>query len=120
VVIWIMCKPEAADNAKNAWEQFATISNEMNKFIDKNDTDVFLDLVRQRAFFEEQIKTNSEQSFIKSPQGQILLKEIIRVNKVVLQKTHIWLNKTKTNRDVSQAYESLGYTNQSFRWDQKF
>lgn len=120
MVIWIMCKPEKEAQAKEAWQQFATLSKEMDKFLDKNDTDVFLDLLRQRAFFEEKIKTNPEQSFIKSPQGQLLLKEIIRVNKVILQKTHIWLNKTKTNRDVSQAYESLGYTNQSFRWDQKF
>lgn len=120
MVIWNMCKLEAEDKAKEAWQQFATLSKEMEKFLDKNDTDVFLDLLRQRAFFEKKIKTDPEQNFIKSPQGQILLQEIIRVNKVVLQKTHIWLNKTKTNRDVSQAYESLGYTNKSFRWDQKF
>jgi hypothetical protein len=115
-----MCKPRLADQAKEAWQQFATLSKEMDKFLGQNDTDVFLDLLWQRAFFEEKIKTNQDQSFIKSPQGQTLLKEIIRVNKGILQKTHIWLNKTKTNRDASQAYESLGYTNKSFRWDQKF
>lgn len=120
MVIWNMCKPKSADQAKEAWQQFATLSKEMDKFLDQNDTDVFLDLLRQRDFFEGKIKKNLDQTFIQSTLGQTLLKEIIRVNKVLLQKTHIWLNKTKMNRDVSQAYESLGYTNQSFRWDQKF
>ena len=120
MVKWNMCKARSADQAKEAWQQFATLSMEMEKFLDKNDTDIFLDLLRQRTFFEEKIKMNQDQSFIQSPSGQTLLKEIIRVNKIVLQKTHIWLNKTKTNRNVSQAYESLGYTNKSFRWDQKF
>jgi hypothetical protein len=105
---------------KELWEKFSMLTEEMNKFLDKDDIDTFLELLSQRIYFEKMILQTKETAFIKSEEGQNLLKQMIAINKVLSQKGQLWLNKTRNNRNMSRAYESLGYNNTGFSWDRQF
>lgn len=115
-----MSMTEQKFSEEELWRKFAMLTEEMNKFLDKDDIDTFLELLDQRGYFEKIILQNKETKFIKSEEGQNLLKRVIAINKILSQKSQLWLNKTRSNRNISRAYESLGYTNSGISWDRQF
>ncbi|MBP2630536.1 MAG: hypothetical protein H6Q70_1164 [Firmicutes bacterium] len=93
---------------KELWQKFAMLTDEMKKFIEKNDIDQFLELNDQRDQFEKMIKNQTDMSFIQSEEGQVLLKRLIALQKEIYVAGQMWLNDSRMNRNVSRSYESLG------------
>lgn len=98
------------------WSKYCNLSEEMNKFLDKDDVDTFIELLRQRNYFEERIQRITP-VYAKSPAGQAMLKKQFAVNKVMLGKVQLWLNKSRLNRSISRSYESLGQSLNGIRID---
>ena len=106
-------------NETELWQKFAMLTDEMKKFIDKNDIDQFLELDEQRDQFEKMIKKQKDHAFIQSVEGQALLKRLIAVQKEIHTAGQKWLNDSRMNRNVSRSYESLGFSMSGMQIDGK-
>lgn len=102
------------------WQKYEMLTDEMNKFLDQEDIDTFLELIDQQKFIENQIIQLEDKVFIKSVKGQQLLKKMIELNKSLRPKCQRWLNQSRNQRNISRAYESLGFENSGFNWDKQF
>lgn len=102
--------PDGADQLMEEalWEKYRFLTMEMRRFLALNDADAFLELLRQRDFFEEKILKGTEHSYIKSQEGQELLKKLCETNREIVLSVRKWLNTTRNSRNVGRAYESLG------------
>lgn len=101
------------------WQKFAMLTDEMKKFIAKNDVDQFLELAAQRDQFEKMIKKQTNNVFIQSAEGQALLKRLITVQKEINITGQKWLNDSRMNHNVSRSYESLGFSISGMKIDGK-
>ncbi|WP_199884009.1 hypothetical protein [Anaerosinus massiliensis] len=102
------------------WQKYEILTEEMGKFLDQDDTDTFLELIDQRVFIEKQIIQLEDKVFIKTTKGKQLLKKMIELNKSLRPKCQRWLNQSRNQRNISRAYESLGFENSGFNWDKQF
>jgi hypothetical protein len=106
-------------NETELWQKFAMLTDEMKKFIDKNDIDQFLELNAQRDQFEKMIIKQKDATFIQSEEGQVLLRRLIAVQKEIHNTGQKWLNDSRMNRNVSRSYESLGFSLSGMQVDGK-
>lgn len=98
------------------WQNFYNLSLELKKFLEQNESDMFLEILRQRSLFEKKIY-DAEPVYIKTPEGQELLKKIIAVNRQLISSGENWLNKTRRGFNIEQQYETLGVDMRGLRLD---
>lgn len=104
---------------RELWEQYDFLSQEMLKFLQKQDVDTFLELLQQRNFFEEKIMQSSERDFIRSEEGQGLLKRAVGLTQQALLLSRQWINRTGKQRTVGRAYEAMGTAQIGSGWEKR-
>ena len=114
-----MIREKPKYNEKQLWQKYSMLTDEMKKFLEKNDIDQFLELQKQRDQFDKMIAEEPEKSYIKSEEGQILLKKLIFLNKAIHITGQQWLNGTRMNHNVGHSYEALGQVTSGRRIDGK-
>ena len=80
---------EKMAQAKANWQMYLTLTQELLKFINKEDIDEFLDLVRQRNIIE----------------CQELVQKIVPIDMQVIYKAKAWLNKSRRQNATVHAYD---------------
>jgi len=98
------------------WRNFYELSLEMKKFLEADDTDMFLEILRQRARFEAELKKRPDR-YIRSGAGQELLQKIVAVNRALVARGEAWLNRSRRGFAVSRQYEELGFELRGRRLD---
>jgi hypothetical protein len=98
------------------WQKFYELSLEMKRFLEENDTDMFLELLKQRGEFEKVILARKRE-FSKSDKGQELIKKIAAVNKELIARGERWLNNSRRGFSISNQYELLGFDTRGSRLD---
>ena len=93
---------------KELWQKFSILTDEMNKFLRQNNIDQFLNLNDQRIEIEEMIRQQKETAYIKSEEGQTLLRKVIFLNKAMYIDGEKWLNGARNTHNAGVSYESLG------------
>lgn len=113
----MMQKQMPVCNEKELWQKFSILTDELNKFLGQNNIDQFLELSKQREQIEKMIMSQSETAYIKSEEGQTLLRRVIFLNKAIHIAGEKWLNGARTNHKASISYESLGQSLSGTRVD---
>lgn len=114
-----MIKQAVQCSEKELWDKFSILTDEMKKFLAKDDIDEFLALNQQRIQIEKMIAAKTEKLYIQSDEGQAFLKQLILLNETIYISIQRWLNATRSRKQVTNSYESLGYKLNGFRVDGK-
>lgn len=100
------------DNDKEAaelWRIFLVLTQEMDKFIEQDNVDMFLDLLEQRLALQKKIEALDNRTYHLSAAGREIIGKIGPIDADIRYKSQRWLNKTKKSQAMARAYDSLGY-----------
>ena len=100
-----------SDNSKMAaelWQKFLMLTQEMLKFIEKNDIDMFLNLLEQRLGLQKQIETLADDVYHKTTAGQAIISKINPLNEQIQILVQKWLNNSRQQQQRAKAYDSYG------------
>lgn len=106
----------SALSEQELWQHFYDLSLELKKFLERNEMEMFMEILRQRAAFEEKIQ-QTEPVYIKTPEGQALLQKVIAVNRQLLSGGENWLNRTRRGFHIERQYETLGFDLRGLKLD---
>lgn len=99
-------KIEPLEQAKANWQMYYTLTQELLKFIDKNDIDEFLELERQRSELVERMKALPEtEDYRKTEECQDLVQKIKPLDMQVIYKAKAWLNRSRQQNASVHAYD---------------
>ncbi|MDF2635267.1 MAG: hypothetical protein K0R78_2141 [Pelosinus sp.] len=101
------------------WQDYLFLTKEMNKFLDRQDSEMFLELLSQRERLQSMIENKPSQDFIDSKQGQEMCTEIAKINHIMADKVQYILNMEQKNQSLSRAYDGLNNPTIGLRMDWK-
>ena len=96
---------EVQQKAHSLWERYLMLTQELLKFIDRQDIDTFLHIVPQRGQIVDAMKALPENDYRQSAECQELLEKIKPLDMQVLYKAKAWLNKSKRQNNAVRAYD---------------
>ncbi|MGP1586179.1 MAG: flagellar protein FliT [Schwartzia sp. (in: firmicutes)] len=94
----------AARTARSLWQQFLTLTEEMKKFIEKDDVDMFFSLASQREKVFQWIEALPADDFRETPEGKALLSELKPLDLSMQQAAKRWLNTARKRSESVEAY----------------
>ena len=93
------------EDAKILWEKYLMLTQEMKKFIDKQDIDTFLELVPQRDELIKLLEEIPDKSYLKLEEFQAIGKQIMPLDREIMYKARAWLNKSRRQNSMVKAYD---------------
>lgn len=100
------------------WQDYLFLTKEMEKFLNKDEFELFLEIMEQREKMQGMIEAGAtSDDFPSSPGGQVILGDINRINKVIQNKLQYLMNIANRQHDVSRAYDEVGLSNVGGRMD---
>lgn len=93
------------EDAKILWEKYLMITQEMKKFIDKQDIDTFLELVPQRDILIELLEEIPDKSYLKLEEFKSIGAQIMPLDREIMYKARAWLNKSRRQNSMVRAYD---------------
>lgn len=90
------------------WKDYLFLTTEMEKFLDKQDYDMFFELVSQRERLQSMIESRQQQYPNDSLPGKGMLAEINSINQVVMNKLRYAMNREDKQHNISRAYDGYG------------
>ncbi len=96
------------EKVKGLWLTYFSLSEEMLKFIERENIDVFLQLLSQREEIQKKLEAYGPSDWPKTKEGQALYQKMKPIDMQVQYKARLWLNKSKHKNEVARAYDSLG------------
>ena len=102
----VMSAKSAMEQAKANWEMYYTLSQELLKFIDKQDIDEFVELTQQREAVVTRMQALPEtEAYRKTAECQALIERIKPLDMQIIYKAKSWLNKSKRQNATVHAYD---------------
>lgn len=99
---------ETVAQAAELWRKFLVVTQEMRKFILRNDIEMFLTLLEQRQRLQKLLEDLRDDTYHKTEAGKALIAQINPINAEIQYQAQLWLNKTKRQNATARAYDSLG------------
>ena len=92
--------------AKANWDMYYVLTQELLKFIDRQDIDQFLELERQRNTVVERMKALPEtEEYRKTAECRDLVARIKPLDMQIIYKAKAWLNKSRQQNASVHAYD---------------
>ena len=96
----------AMELAAANWQLYYVLTQELLKFINKQDIDEFLDLAEQRNTIVSRMKALPEtEIYRQTAECQTLVEQIKPLDMQVIYKAKSWLNKSKHQNATVRAYD---------------
>ena len=95
------------EQARELWTKFYVISQEMLKYIEQDDVELFLQLLDQRLQVQSLLDGLGKTAWVKTGEGQELYQRLMPLDRQIHYQARLWLNKVKQNRKASNAYELM-------------
>lgn len=94
------------EQARSNWCLYLELSQELLKFIDRNDIDEFLELERQRSIVVDRMKAlPATEIFRRTAECRSLVEQIKPLDMQILYKARSWLNKSRQQNATVRAYD---------------
>ena len=100
-----MSEEDVLREAKNLWEKYLFMTRELLKFIDKQEIDLFMEIVAQRARLIELIEALPSQEYRKLDEFKSIAEKIKPIDREVMYKARAWLNKSRRQNSVVRSYD---------------
>ena len=99
-------KENGLQQAKENWEMYYMLTQELLKFINQQDIDQFLELEKQRNTVVERMKALPEtEDYRKTEECQQLVAQIKPLDMQIIYKARAWLNKSRQQNASVHAYD---------------
>lgn len=96
-------------SVSDLWREYLAMTLEMDKFLGRDDLDMFFELMDQRENLQAAIDRQPHDDFRLSAQGREIIGRISRENQLIALKMRQWLNKARQQETVSQAYDKYSH-----------
>ena len=97
------------EQAKADWDMYYVLTQELLKFIDKQDIDQFLEIEKQRYTIVERMRALPEtEDYRKTEECQALVEKIKPLDMQIIYKAKAWLNKSRHQNASVHAYDLQG------------
>jgi hypothetical protein len=97
------------EQAKDNWNMYYVLTQELLKFIDKQDIDQFLEIEKQRYTIVERMQALPEtEDYRKTEECQALVAKIKPLDMQIIYKAKAWLNKSRHQNVTVHAYDLKG------------
>ncbi len=90
---------------RELWRQYLALSQEMSKFLTKQNIEMFMELLGQREKLQPVIEKAVDSGFRGSPEGRQLFASIQQENRVINMILRRMANQLQQNHTLNQAYD---------------
>ena len=90
--------------ASELWQDYLFLTKEMHKFLDKQDMEMFHELMNQRERMQHLIEETPDKGFKSSSEGRKLLSQIQRENQNLMSRFQVTHSKVKHHHQVAEVY----------------
>lgn len=109
------------EQAKANFTMYYTLTQELLKFIDKNDVDEFLELEKQRSDLVERMKVLPEtEEYRHTEECQEIVQKIKPLDMQVIYKAKAWLNRSRQQNASVHAYDIRSTNNLGNIFNKKY
>ena len=106
VIVMSAEKENGLQQAKENWDMYYMLTQELLKFINQQDIDQFLELEKQRNTVVERMKALPEtEDYRKTAECQQLVAQIKPLDMQIIYKARAWLNKSRQQNVSVHAYD---------------
>jgi len=88
------------------WRDYAFLTHEVLKFVNRQNWDMVLNLLDQRAMLQQRIDEQGNREFVDSAAGQALIGEIMREEQGIALKMQQSRNQAENRQKVARAYDA--------------
>ncbi len=96
------------DEARILWQKYFLLTEELLKYSDQRDSDLFVELVKQRGQLIEKLEALPKNNYRDSEEGQALIKKIIPMDNQIIYRARTWLNKSRRQNSTVRSYDLVG------------
>lgn len=117
-----MSEEEIIHTAKNLWTNYLSLTQELLKFIDRQDVDTFMMIVEHRQHLIKKIEALPSKDYRKLKEFKEIADKIQPMDREIMYKARGWLNKSRRQNNVVRSYD-LGVSlamNQSVSFNKKY
>ena len=95
-----------ASPAEGLWQDYAFLTHELAKFAGRQNWDMVMNLLDQRAALQQRIDAVADRTFLTSPAGRKLLGELLREEQTIARQIRLVRNQNQQRQQVAQAYDA--------------
>ena len=92
------------ESAETLWKKYLMLTQEMKKFLDRQDIDMTLSLMDQRVVIFDKLQALERDDFRDTEAGKSLLDELQPVDLAVQRAARGWLNKSRQQNTAVRSY----------------
>lgn len=89
-----------------SWQDYAFLTRELSKFVDRQDWDMLLNLLDQRAVMQKQLESQTEDGFVATDAVRKLIGEILREEQEISRKIRHSHNQARQKQKMIKAYDA--------------
>lgn len=93
--------------AQFLWKKYFVLTEELLKFSDQRDSELFVELVNQRGQLMDKIKSLPKNNYRESDECQALIKKIIPMDNQIMYRARSWLNKSRRQNSTVRSYDLI-------------
>ena len=94
--------------ARILWQKYFMLTEELLKFSDQQDNELFVDLVDQRERILNKIKALPENDYRETAECKAMIEKIIPMDKQIIYRAKAWLNKSRRQTGMVHSYDLVG------------
>ena len=94
--------------ARSLWQKYLVLTEELLKFSDQKDSDLFIELVDQRGRLIDKLQSLPENNYRETEECKALIKKIIPMDGQIMYRARAWLNKSRRQNSTVRSYDLVG------------
>ena len=99
----------AREKAALLWRRYLAVTLDMQKMFDKNDLDMFMELVEQRDGLIKQMEALPKNDFKTSDEYRAIAERIKPIDMQLVYRAKTWLNKSRHQTNAVRSYDVRTY-----------
>lgn len=100
-----MLKEDVLAEARTLWQKYFILTQELLKFSDQRDSDLFMELVDQRERLIAKMNALPENDYRESEECKKMIEQIIPMDKQIIYRAKAWLNKSRRQNSMVRSYD---------------
>ena len=96
------------EEARELWQKYYMLSQELLKFMGRENIDEFLELVNQRTQILDELEALPDTEYRKTAECQALFEKIKPLDMQTIYKAKSWLNRSKRKNMAVRSYDVTG------------
>ena len=108
-----------AEDVKALWEKYFILTTEMQKFLDRDDIDAFLEIAGQRNVIFDRMQEADTPELHETPEYKAFLEKTKPAAMDVLQRARSWLARSKRQNTMVRGYGAKAFNPNGHMFNQK-